>query len=83
MLGLGLVSLFSSSSSSSSSSFLSFSHWVFFFFSSFSFFLSSLLTIFSRLFFALLVLSKLYSVICCGVEGVGGVNDRICYGGLV
>ena len=33
--------------------------------------------------FPLLVLSKLYSVICCGVEGVGGVNGRICYDGLV
>ena len=64
------------------------SHWVwawvlFFFF--FFFFLSSFLH-FSRSFllsfFPLLVLSKLYSVICCGVEGGGGVNGRICYGGL-
>ena len=33
--------------------------------------------------FPLLVLSKLYSVICCCVEGVGGVNGWIYYGGLV
>ena len=61
---------------------LGFWAWVLFFFLLFlSFFLH-----FSRYFssfFPLLVLSKLYSVICCGVEGVGGVNGQICYGGLV
>ena len=54
--------------------------WVLFLF--ISFFLH-----FSRSFlfsvFPLLVLSKLYSVMCCRVEGVGGVNGRIYYGGLV
>ena len=49
----------------------------FFFFFFLSFFTSH--NIFSS-FFPLLVLSKLYSVICCGV---GGVNGWICYGGLV
>ena len=73
---------------------VSFFFFFFFFFHSFSlgfwawflFFLSFFLH-FSRSFlisfFPLLVLSKLYSVICCGVEGVGGVNGRICYGGLI
>ena len=61
---------------------LGFWAWVLFFFLLFlSFFLH-----FSRYFssfFPFLVLSKLYSVICCGVKGVGGVNGQICYGGLV
>ena len=26
---------------------------------------------------------KTFVVICCGVEGVGSVNGRICYGGWV
>ena len=56
-------------------------HWVSrlrFFFFFFHFSQSFLFSV-----FPLLVLSKLYSVICCGVEGVGGVNGRICYDGLV
>ena len=53
---------------------LGFLFFFFFFFTSHDLFSS---------FFPLLVLSKLYSVICCGVEGVGGVNGRICYSGLI